>query len=110
MIPVGGTRLVELRSKGKRPPGFIAVTERRDVAASFTRRGMFALSFDPGRDYEWTVLHGLDVGFVTWLPREKVTAICMAILAVAPRSFNATYHGKYETEHDHVLPYGKLKT
>lgn len=108
-LPYGGRDLVEMRSKGKRPPGFIAVTERKDVAASFGRRGLFALTFQPGRDYDWTLLHGLDVAIVTWLPREKVTDMCVAILAVAPRSFNATYHGKYETEHDHVIPYGVLK-
>lgn len=103
MTPIGGKTLVRMRMQGKRPPGFVVVTESPLVATHFRNplRSMHVLMFDPAQDYDWRVIHGLDVGLITELPREKVTSLCAAIFAAEPSRFHAHYHAT--DEHDLVI-------
>lgn len=104
-MPIGGKTLEAMRQKGKRPPGFILVTEARDIAANYRKRDIYPLVFEPEKAYDWTVIHGLDVQFVTRLPRGAVGSTCLAILNAAPRTLYATYHGRHEIEKDAVIPH-----
>lgn len=94
-MPAGGKTLAALRQQRKRPEGFIVVTDDRSVARHFRNplRSMCVLTFEPGKVYDWRVLHRLDVALITSSKREDVADICRAILEVEPLSFAANYHG-----------------
>lgn len=102
---IGGRALELMRQGGKRPPGFIVVTECRAIASRNRKRDLYPLVFEPGKTYDWRVIHGLDVRLVTWLRRDEVAPVCMEILESGPLTFNATYYTENSVEHDHVIPY-----
>lgn len=105
MIPVGAKSLLRMRMAGKRPQGFVVVTESPAIAKHFRNplRDMHVIVFDPEKDYDWTVLHGLPVGFITNAERSLVAKTCAAIFDAGPSRLHAHYHGRYETEHDWII-------
>jgi hypothetical protein len=103
VIPVGGRQLASMRMARKRPPGFIVVTEDRDLARNARKDGFHVLTFDPAESYDWRMVHGLDVGLVTRLERAAVSATCLAILDVQPQAFHAHYFTRLGPEHDRII-------
>ena len=104
----GFRELVAMRLAGKRPPGFVVVTEVDDIARHFRHphRSMCALIFKPGETYDWRLLHALDVAIVTRLDRAAVAPLCQDLLEIEPRSFAVTYNGEHGAEYDAIIPYG----
>lgn len=104
-MPIGGKTLELMRLKGKRPPGFIVVTESKEIASFYRNplRAIFVLRIEPGESYDWRVVHGLDVLVDTELDRPAVAPMCQALLDVGLRSFRVHYHGRHETECDKIL-------
>lgn len=92
-----------MRERGARPPGFIVATEDARIARNARNRGLYSLVFDPEKPQDWRSIHGLWVGLITYLPREKVSHVCQAILEAEPSMFGATYYGKHDIEHDRIL-------
>jgi hypothetical protein len=103
MIASGAKHLGNMRVAGKRPPGFVVVTDSREIAENARQRDLYPVVFEPGARYDWRVLHGLDVRLVTCLQRAEVAEICQHILEVNPATFHATYFGEHETEHDTII-------
>lgn len=101
---IGARTLTELRMAGFRPPGFVVVTECRQIAGNARSRGFYALIFDPEKKADWRLIRALDVALCTKLKRDKAAPVCQQILEFAPRSFSATYYGS-EIEHDTVISY-----
>lgn len=103
MTPAGFATLARIRLSGKRPRGFIVVTEAKDIASTARRRDLCPLVFEPGKSYDWRVLKALDVRLITRLKRDTVAPVCMAILEADPRSFWATYDDGEAFEHEWVI-------
>jgi hypothetical protein len=105
VIPSGGKTLELMRLKGKRPPGFVVITESSKIASHYRNplRSIFVLRIEPGKSYDWRVVHGLDVLVDTELDRSTVAPMCQALLEVGPKSFRVHYHGRHETECDKIL-------
>lgn len=104
MMPIGGKTLFEMRMQGARPPGFIVVTESREVARNARQRELYPLIFEEGKAYDWTLLRGLQVRICTHLRREKVAPICASIFEAEPLTLACTYYND-DPEHDTVIPH-----
>lgn len=100
---IGAVTLRQMREKGLRPPGFVVVTESKAIAKNARERGLFPLVFDPDKPDDWRLIHGLWVGLITYLPREKVAPIAQGILGAEPWQFGITYFGKYAVEHERIV-------
>jgi hypothetical protein len=92
MMPIGGATLAEMRRQGLRPPGFIVVTEDRALATNARSKALYPLVFEPGKDYDWRVVHGLWVHVFSYLKREQVAPICAGIFDVAPSRLGVRYY------------------
>jgi hypothetical protein len=104
MTPTGGKHLLQMRMAGKRPPGFIVVTEDRQIARNARSRDLYPLVFDEGCAYDWTLIHGLNVHVCTHLMREKTSAVCRAIFDAEPLTLHCT-HYRDDPLHEAVIPY-----
>jgi hypothetical protein len=100
---IGAKHLESMRHAGKRPPGFVVLTESKFIAKNARNRELYPLIFDPEKTQDWRIIHGLWVGLVTYLPREKVAPICQEILNAGPSCFGITYLGYKEIEHERVV-------
>lgn len=103
MTPSGAAELARMRFAGKRPAGFIVVTEAKEVARRAVKGGFHPLVFDPSKDYDWRVVKSLDVAVVTRLKRDAVAQTCRAIFDADPHSFCVTYDDGKTFEHEAVI-------
>lgn len=101
---IGGNRLIEMRMAGARPPGFIVVTEDRQVARNARARGLYPLIFDPKETDDWTVVRGLNVRVCTNLRREQIQATTAVIFHAEPLTLACTYYDD-DPRHETVIPY-----
>lgn len=92
MMPVGGKTLIAMRSQGLRPPGFIVVTEDRELARNARSKELYPLVFDPAEVYDWRLLHGLTAHVLTYLKREQVAKVCAGIFDAQPCALYASYY------------------
>lgn len=94
--------LERMRFAGKRPAGFIVVTESREIAFSARRHGFLPIVFNPAKPHDWRVLKALDVALVTRLKREQVAQACVDVMDADPRSFVVTYDDGETCQHETV--------
>lgn len=103
VVPGGGRRLLEMRRIRKRPPGFIVVTERRDVAERARKMGCFPLMVEAGKSYDFSMVYGLWVVFLTHMTLEHSAPIASAILAADPGRFTTSrFTPDGGVVHDHL--------
>jgi hypothetical protein len=101
--PRGADQLERMRLSGKRPAGFIVVTEDADIARNARQQDFCSLVFDPAAAHDWRALKGLDVRLVTNLARSAAAPACLAIVDADPVTFCATYFSRHDIEHDWVI-------
>jgi hypothetical protein len=103
MKPFGADTLERMRMQGKRPAGFIVITECRDIARTARERGLYPITFTAGKAYDWRAVKGLRVQVVTKLRREAVASICLGIMESEPENFGVTYDDGKDFEQDWVI-------
>lgn len=104
MKPHGAVQLEQMRFAGKRPPGFIVVTECRGIAKTARRRGFYPLVFTPGEAHDWRSLKGLRVRIITKLARAALASTCIDIVGADPGTFAVTYSDhRNSLEHEWVI-------
>lgn len=103
MKPFGADTLEQMRMQGKRPAGFIVVTECPGIARTARQRGFYPLTFSAGKEYDWRAVRGLRVQVVTKLKREAVASICLGIMDAEPENFGVTYDDGKDFEHDWAI-------